>query len=83
MNWVHNIFGKTCLISILGMMMNHSLNAQELWPNKPIKLIVPFPPGGPTDIVARPLALSHVTTTIQGLQTIRSMDAEKRFISIY
>jgi energy-converting hydrogenase Eha subunit F len=42
MNWVHNIFGKTCLISLLGLMMCHSLNAQELWPNKPIKLILPF-----------------------------------------
>jgi tripartite-type tricarboxylate transporter receptor subunit TctC len=31
--------------------------AEDAFPNRALRLIVPFPAGGPTDIVARPLAL--------------------------
>src|SRR5438132_350441 len=32
-------------------------DAQQIWPTRPLKLINPFPTGGPVDIVARVVAL--------------------------
>ena len=45
----------TCLAGGMGLACL-SAAAQSAWPNKPVKIIVPFAPGGTTDILARAMA---------------------------
>ena len=44
------------IVSSLAMLSVPPAHAQDVYPSKPIALIVPFPPGGVADIVARPAA---------------------------
>ncbi len=47
---------KLALASVLAMGLAGTGAAQEDYPNRPITMIVPFPPGGVADTVARPVA---------------------------
>lgn len=44
--------GRRTLLALLPL----AAHAQEAWPSRDLRLIVPFPPGGTTDVVARLLA---------------------------
>jgi tripartite-type tricarboxylate transporter receptor subunit TctC len=50
------MFRRSALTALLALAASGFATAQSTWPAKPITMIVPFPPGGLADLVARPVA---------------------------
>src|SRR5205823_5563619 len=50
--WIGRMVALLTIAAVL-MLVVTTASAQSEWPTKPIRFIVPYPPGGGTDIVAR------------------------------
>ena len=57
------IVGALAASLVLAAGMTGAAQAQGTWPDRPIRMIVPFPPGGGTDALARVVA-AHLQTVL-------------------
>ncbi len=59
--WLHRqiyFFVALFILFVLLFSLTAESFGQEKYPNRPITIVVPFPPGGVADLTARPVAAS-------------------------
>ncbi|QHE87415.1 Bug family tripartite tricarboxylate transporter substrate binding protein [Hydrogenophaga sp. BPS33] len=56
---------RTCLLALLVALPGAHVAAQSAWPNRPIRILVPAPAGGASDMIARTVAESVRKSTNQ------------------
>lgn len=79
MRWENNRAWRYRWWSVFLIMTSTHLNAQETWPTKPIKIIVPFQAGSAVDNAARVLA-PKLTTILQQSIIIENRTGASGFI---
>jgi tripartite-type tricarboxylate transporter receptor subunit TctC len=57
-----------CVLTLACALLFPSLAVAQAWPAKPVRMIIPFPPGGPTDLMGR-LAADRLSKGL-GVQVI-------------
>jgi tripartite-type tricarboxylate transporter receptor subunit TctC len=54
--WLQGMTSAGFAVGTAGLLGSATSHAQASWPSQPIKLMIAFPPGGPTDLTMRVLA---------------------------
>jgi tripartite-type tricarboxylate transporter receptor subunit TctC len=68
---------RLLLVALLALTGAPAALAQDVYPSRPISLVVPFPPGGVADLTARPVAaaMEKVLKQPVGVSTRRARRA--------
>ena len=60
---MQRLVGLVAMAACLALSVPLAAQAQDRYPSRPIKLLVPFPAGGPVDVMGR-LVAQHLSTTL-------------------
>ena len=53
------------LTALAGVLLAPIVAAQEMFPSRPVTMVVPFPPGGVADLTARPVAAASRSCAVE------------------